>query len=259
MDPIKSRLQISTMHYLIEACAENGKTMMVLDRPNPNGDYVDGPILEAAHQSFIGMHPIPIVHGLTVGELALMINGEKWLAGGAPCKLEVVPMENYHHQLKYEPPVKPSPNLPNYQSIRLYPSLCFFERTPISLGRGTEFPFQVYGHPDFDKDLFQFTPTAIKGMDNNPKHKDQPCYGWDLREVEAPQLTLRYLIEAYQLIEDKAGFFMNGFNLRSGNSELAEQLKQGLSEAEIRQSWNPGLERYRQVRSNYLLYPDTAP
>jgi uncharacterized protein YbbC (DUF1343 family) len=250
---------ISTMHYLMEACAENGKTMMVLDRPNPNGDYVDGPILEEAHQSFIGMHPIPIVHGLTVGELALMINGENWLAGGAPCELEVVPMENYHHQLKYEPPVKPSPNLPNYQSIRLYPSLCFFERTPISLGRGTEFPFQVYGHPDFDQGLFQFTPTAIKGMDNNPKHKDQPCYGWDLREVEAPKLTLRYLIESYQLIENKADFFMNGFNLRSGNSELAEQLKQGLSEAEIKQSWNSGLERYRQVRSNYLLYPDTAP
>ena len=250
---------ISTMHYLMEACAENGKTMMVLDRPNPNGDYVDGPILEEAHQSFIGMHPIPIVHGLTVGELALMINGENWLAGGAPCELEVVRMENYHHQLQYEPPVKPSPNLPNYQSIRLYPSLCFFERTPISLGRGTEFPFQVYGHPDFDKSLFHFTPTAIKGMDNNPKHKDQPCYGWDLREVEAPRLTLRYLIEAYQLIENKEGFFMNGFNLRSGNSELAEQLKQGLTEAEIRQSWNPGLEHYRQVRSNYLIYPDTAP
>lgn len=250
---------ISTMHYLMEACAEHGKTMMVLDRPNPNGDYIDGPILREEHQSFIGMHPIPVVHGLTVAELALMINGEGWLEGGAQCELEVIPMENYHHKLKYEPPVKPSPNLPNYQSIRLYPSLCFFERTPISLGRGTQFPFQVYGNPEFDQNLFKFTPTGIPGMDNNPKHKDQPCYGWDLRTIEPPPLTLSYLLEAYQIVENKEGFFMDGFNLRSGDSHLIDQIKQGLTEAEIKASWEPGLDQYRQLRSKYLLYPDSAP
>ncbi len=250
---------ISTMHYLMEACAENEKSMLVMDRPNPNGDYVAGPILRDAHKSFIGMHPIPIVHGLTVAELATMINGERWLAGGLQCKLEVVPMANYHHQLRYEPPVKPSPNLPNYQSIRLYPSLCFFERTPISLGRGTQFPFQVYGNPEFDKDLFTFTPVSIPGMDNNPKHKDQPCFGWDLRSVEAPKLTLSYLLDAYRLYQDKEQFFLNGFHLRSGYAELVDQIKQGLTEEEIKASWTDDLERFKQMRKNYLLYPDSAP
>lgn len=250
---------ISTMHYLMEACAENDKALLVLDRPNPNGDYVAGPILQEEHKSFIGMHPIPIVHGLTVAELAGMINGEKWLSGGIMCTLEIVPMENYHHQLRYEPPVKPSPNLPNYQSIRLYPSLCLFERTPVSIGRGTQFPFQVYGHPEFDPNLFSFTPTAIPGMDNNPKQKDLACYGWDLRAVEAPQLTLSYLIDAYNLVKDKENFFMNGFNLRSGYSELIDQIKAGMTEEEIMLTWEEGLEGYKQVRKRYLLYPDTAP
>jgi uncharacterized protein YbbC (DUF1343 family) len=247
------------MHYLMEACAENDKALLVLDRPNPNGDYVAGPILQEEHKSFIGMHPIPIVHGLTVAELAGMINGEQWLSGGRRCTLEIVPMENYHHQLRYEPPVKPSPNLPNYQSIRLYPSLCLFERTPISIGRGTRFPFQVYGHPEFDPNLFSFTPTGIPGMDNNPKQKDQACYGWDLRAIEAPELTLSYILSAYNLVEDKENFFMNGFNLRSGYSELIDQIKAGLTEEEIKQSWEEGLEGYKQVRKQYLLYPDTAP
>jgi len=250
---------ISTMHYLMEACAENNKTLLILDRPNPNGDYVAGPILQEEHKSFIGMHPIPIVHGLTVAELAGMITGEQWLSGGLQCTLEIVPMENYHHQLRYTPPVKPSPNLPNYQSIRLYPSLCLFERTPISLGRGTQFPFQVYGHPGFDQNLFAFTPTSIPGMDNNPKHKDQACYGWDLRETEAPELTLSYIISAYHLVEDKENFFMDGFNLRSGNTELMDQIKAGLTEEEIKKSWEAGLEGYRQLRKQYLLYPESAP
>jgi uncharacterized protein YbbC (DUF1343 family) len=246
------------MHYLMEACAENGKTMWVFDRPNPNGDYVDGPILEPEHESFIGMHPIPVVHGLTVAELATMINGEKWLEGEESCQLEIVTMDNYHHQMVYKPPIKPSPNLPTYQSIRLYPSLCFFERTPISLGRGTHFPFQVYGNPEFDKSLFSFTPEAIPGMDNNPKHKDLACYGWDLREIDPPKLTLKYLLEAYEIYQDKDNFFLNGFNLRSGNSTLMDQMKEGMKEEEIRKTWAPGLEQYGAMREQYLLYPEFA-
>ena len=180
-------------------------------------------------------------------------------SGGNQCVLEIVTMENYHHQLPYAPPVKPSPNLPNYQSIRLYPSLCFFERTQISLGRGTQFPFQVFGNPEFDQNLFEFTPESIPGMDNNPKHKDKPCYGWDLREIEAPKLTLSYLISAFNTYQGNEEFFLNGFNLRSGNSTLIEQIKEGLTEEEIKNSWKPGLENYRSLRKKYLLYPDTAP
>lgn len=249
---------ISTMHYLMEACAENGKTMVVLDRPNPNGDYIAGPILQQAQKSFVGMHPIPIVHGLTVGELAGMINGELWLSGGLACELEVVAMENYHHQLQYDPPVKPSPNLPNYQSIRLYPSLCLFEGSNISIGRGTSFPFQVYGHPSFNDSLFVFSPESIPGMDNNPKYQDQKCYGWDLRAVEAPRFTLSYLIDAYQRFDEKENFFRDYINLLAGNDLLMEQIKQGQTEAEITSSWAADLENYRQLRKKYLLYAETG-
>lgn len=249
----------STMHYLMEACAENQKLMLVLDRPNPNGDYVAGPILQPEQKSFVGLNPIPIVHGLTVGELANMINGELWLSGNIKCELEVVPMENYHHQMAYSLPVKPSPNLPTDQSIRLYPSLCLFEGSKISIGRGTQFPFQVYGHPGFGDSLFVFSPESIPGMDNNPMYKSQKCYGWDLREIKAPEFTLKYLINAYQLFEDKDNFFRDYFYLLSGNTRLMQQIKEGLAEQEIVASWSPDLEQYRQKRGKYLLYPDAAP
>jgi len=249
---------ISTMHYLMEACAENQKTMLVLDRPNPNGDYVAGPILQKDQKSFVGMHPIPIVHGLTIGELARMINGERWLSGKEPCHLEIIPMKNYHHQLRYPLPVKPSPNLPTDQSIRLYPSLCLFEGSKISLGRGTYFPFQVYGHPMLDDSLFSFIPESIPGMDQNPMYKDEKCYGWDLRKVEAPQFTLRYLLTAYKLYPEKEKFFLDYFHLLAGNNHLMEQVKQGLSEEQIKASWATELDNYKLLRNKYLLYPETA-
>jgi len=249
---------ISTMHYLMEACAENQKTMLILDRPNPNGDYVAGPILQKEQTSFVGMHPIPIVHGLTVGELANMINGENWLIGIESCDLKVIPMDNYHHQMNYSLPIKPSPNLPNDQSVRLYPSLCLLEGSQISIGRGTQFPFQVIGHPEFADSLFSFTPKGIPGMDLNPKHKDQSCYGWDLRNSEVPQFTLKYLINAYQLYPDKDKFFKEYFHLLSGNKILMDQIKKGLSEDEIQASWMPDLNNYKQLRANYLLYSETA-
>lgn len=250
---------ISTMHYLMEACAENMKTMLVLDRPNPNGDYVAGPILQEEQKSFVGMHPIPVVHGLTVGELATMINGERWLSGEMQCELKVITMDSYHHQLRYSLPIKPSPNLPTDQAVRLYPSICLFEGSNISLGRGTLFPFQVYGHPDFADSLFSFTPESIPGMDNNPKFKDQKCYGWDLRNTTAPGFTLKYLINAYNLFEAKDDFFTKYFHLLSGNKELMQQIKQGLSEQEISNSWATDLENYKLIRNDYLLYPDKAP
>jgi uncharacterized protein YbbC (DUF1343 family) len=250
---------ISTMHYLMEACAENQKQMLVLDRPNPNGDYIAGPILQPEQKSFVGLNPIPIVHGLTVAELATMINGELWLAGNLKCELEVIPMENYYHQLAYSLPVKPSPNLPTDQSIRLYPSLCLLEGSKISIGRGTQFPFQVYGHPGFDDSLFVFTPESIPGMDNNPMYKSQKCFGWDLREIKAPEFTLKYLINAYQRFEDKDNFFRDYFHLLSGNTQLMQQIKEGLTEQEIVSSWSSDLDQYQQIRKMYLLYPDAAP
>ena len=250
---------ISTMSYVMEACAEQGKLVVILDRPNPNGDYVDGPILQPSQRSFVGLHPIPIVHGLTVAELAYMINEEKWLANEVKCTLELIEMENYHHQLIYHLPVKPSPNLPNYQSIRLYPSLCLFEGSQISIGRGTQFPFQVYGHPHFSDSNFSFTPVAIPGMDQNPKHKDLACGGIDLREIDAPTFTLSYVLDAYQKFENKDQFFKKYFNLLAGNERLMGQIESGLNEAEIRSSWEADLQNFKTMRKSYLLYPETSP
>ena len=250
---------ISTMHYVMEACAEQGKTLFVLDRPNPNGDYVDGPLLQEGQKSFVGLHPIPIVHGLTVGELAEMIQNEKWLKDSIQVDLQVVKMSNYHHQMKYELPVKPSPNLPNYQAIRLYPSLCLFEGSQISIGRGTQFPFQVFGHPEFSDSSFSFTPTSIPGMDQNPKHKDQACGGMDLRQITPPRFTLSYLITAYSWYHDKDAFFKKYFNRLAGNDKLMEQIAQGLDEKAIRSSWQHDLDTYISMREKYLLYPKSAP
>ncbi len=247
---------ISSMHYAMEACAENNKEFLVLDRPNPHGHYVDGPVLEPSFKSFVGMHPIPVVHGLTVAELALMINKEGWLEGGKKCRLTVVPMENYTHATPYTLPVKPSPNLPNQQSILLYPSLCFFEGTPMSVGRGTAFPFQVVGYPEQKFGDFTFTPVSTPGAAKNPLFENKTCYGVDLRNAPAPQqLDLSYLLDFYHKWEQKDKFFVKFFDLLAGTGELKKQIMAGATEEEIRESWKPALEKYKTLRTKHLLYP----
>jgi len=246
---------ISSMHYMMESCAENKVKMLVFDRPNPNGDYIDGPILNPDFKSFVGMHPIPVVHGLTVGELANMINGEGWLEGGLKCDLEVIPMENYTHAYRYSLPVKPSPNLPNDQSIRLYPSLCFFEGTKISIGRGTQFPFQVIGYPNKEFGSFSFTPESIDGMAKNPRLEGELCHGVDLRNVvPKAELDLSYVIEFYKKWDADEDFFTAYFNTLAGTDTLRTQIESGMTVNEIRQSWQPGLDVYKKLRSRYLLY-----
>lgn len=246
---------ISTMHYVMEACAEQGKKMIIFDRPNPNGGYIDGPMLKPGFESFVGMHNIPIVHGLTVGELAKMINGEKWLKGGQTVDLEVIPVENWSHDQAYNLPIKPSPNLPNDLSIKLYPSTCLFEGTVVSLGRGTYFPFQVYGYPDPKFGDFTFTPVSIDGMSKTPPHQDQLCYGRDLRgESMNHQFTLSYLLEAYHKSGMKEKFFNNYFNTLVGTDELKKQILAGESEASIRESWKSGHDVYKEKREKYLIY-----
>jgi len=251
---------ISTMHYVMEACAENNKLLIVLDRPNPN-DFVDGPVLREGFTSFVGMHPIPVLHGLTVGELARMINGEKWLKSKPDtCRLEVITMENWKHGDPYWLPVKPSPNLPNDQSIRLYPSLCLFEGTNISVGRGTYFPFQVLGSPDEKQGSFSFRPISLAGFDTNPLHKDKLCYGTDLREFAFEGgFTLRFLLEFYEKAgPDKAFFFTRPqwFDLLAGSKDLRLQMIKGMKEEEIRAGWQPELKAYKDIRKKYLLYKD---
>ena len=246
---------ISTMHYVMEACAEQGKKVIIFDRPNPNGGYIDGPMLKPGFESFVGMHNIPIVHGLTVGELAQMINGEKWLKGGLTVDLEVIPVANWTHAQAYNLPIKPSPNLPNDLSIKLYPSTCLFEGTVASLGRGTSFPFQVYGYPDPKFGDFTFTPVSIDGMSKTPPHQDKLCYGRDLRgESMNHQFTLSYLLEAYQKSGMKEKFFNNYFNTLVGTDELKKQILAGKSEAEIRDSWKVGMDAYKVKREKYLIY-----
>jgi uncharacterized protein YbbC (DUF1343 family) len=247
---------ISTLHYVMEASAEQGKPLILLDRPNPNGNYIDGPILKKGFESFVGMHPIPLVHGLSIGELAKMIKGEKWLKGGVEVDLTVIPVANWNHGMAYELPVKPSPNLPNALSIRLYPSTCLFEGTVVSLGRGTYFPFQVYGYPDARFGEFTFTPVSIDGMSKTPPHQDKLCYGRDLRTESLSQpFTLGYLLEAYQRSEMKEKFFNSYFNTLVGTDELKQQILVGKTEAEIRTSWQQGLQDYAILRSKYLIYP----
>jgi uncharacterized protein YbbC (DUF1343 family) len=247
---------ISTLHYLMEACAEQNKPLMILDRPNPNGDYVDGPLLKPGYTSFVGMHPIPVVHGLTVGELAKMINGEGWLENKVKAPIEIIPIDNWTHDTPYSLPIKPSPNLPNDVSIRLYPSLCYFEGTDVSLGRGTHFPFQVYGYPDPKFGDFTFTPVSIEGMSKNPPQQDKKCYGKDLRnEPLSHRFTLSYLLEAYQLSGKKEKFFNNFFDKLAGSDQLRKDMLAGKNEAEIRATWQADLEAYKTLRESYLLYP----
>ncbi len=250
---------ISSLQELMESAAENKKTLVILDRPNPNGDYVDGPILDTAYRSFIGMQPIPIVHGMTVGEYARMLNGERMLRNGVQCDIKVIPCENYSHKTFYRVPIKPSPNLPNMAAINLYSSLCFFEGTALSLGRGTDKPFQVYGSPDFPKKGYSFTPRA-SAINPTPVLKDQLCYGFDLSN--APEATphagrkieLKWLLEAYRMFPDKSKFFIPFFSKLAGNNILQQQIVKGLSEAEIRKSWEPGLAKFKVIRTKYLLY-----
>jgi len=248
---------ISSMHYMMESCAENNKKMIVLDRPNPNASYVDGSVLNMELKSFVGMHPIPIVYGLTIGELATMINGESWLADGKKCDLQIVTLKNYNHQKKYSLPVKPSPNLPNDHAVLLYPSICLFEGTAISLGRGTQTPFEILGHPSLKNNYtFNFTPVSIPTMSKTPPLQNQVCYGVDLREEKVEhELSLKYLIKFYNEFPDKEKFFINYFNTLVGNKILKEQIKQGMSEKEIKATWKKELDEYKEKRKKYLLYP----
>jgi uncharacterized protein YbbC (DUF1343 family) len=251
---------ISTMHYLMEACAEHQKEFIVLDRPNPN-DYVDGPVRKTGYESFVGVHPIPVLHGLTVGELALMINGENWLKPkGSKCSLTVVPMQNWQHGDPYGLPVNPSPNLTSSQAVRLYPSLCFFEGTSISVGRGTYYPFQVLGYPDPNVGGFTFIPEPVRGRDSNPMHKNMICYGIDLRAYPFKGgLTLQFIFDFYErLHKNDEVFFAHSrlFDLLAGSDLLRNQIAAGLSEEEIRANWAPDLNKYREIRQKYLLYPD---
>lgn len=247
---------VGTLHYVMEACAENGKKLIVLDRPNPNAGYIDGPVLLPEFKSFIGMHPVPVVHGLTIGEYAQMINGEGWLEGKRKCDLEIVPLKNWQHSDSYSLPIKPSPNIPNDQAVKLYSSICFFEGTPLSLGRGTQIPFQVIGHPDLKNMPFQFTPVDVPGMAIDPPLENKVCNGLDLRNVEvAKKVDLHYLIDMYKAFPDKEKFFVPHFARWAGNNLLAQQIKDGLSEDQIRESWQKDLAGYKQMRTKYLLYP----
>ena len=251
---------ISTLHYVMEAAAEQNKAVLVLDRPNPNGDLVDGPILEPAHKSFVGMDPLPIAHGLTVGELATMLNGEKWLAGGRKCRLTVVPLaKGYTHATAYHLPVRPSPNLPTDHAVALYPSICLFEGTNISVGRGTATPFEVIGGPTQPATRpYSFTPQPNAGSPSPPL-KGQLCYGLNLADAptrDSGRLVLKYLLDFYQQSTDKAHFFGKYFEELSGTSALRQQIIAGKSEAEIRASWEPGLGKFKTLRKKYLLYPE---
>ena len=250
---------ISTLHLVIEACAENNRRLIVLDRPNPNGDYVAGTVLKPGFESFVGMDPIPIVHGCTIGELAKMINGENWQKAGRSCDLLIIPVQNYTHLTKYELPVRPSPNLPNYLSVRLYPSLCFFEATSISVGRGTDFPFQVLGGLKNNLGDFKFTPESIEGVAINPLNEGKDCYGVDLRSLQVvPKFTLKYFIDFYNKYENKSEFLIREkwFNTLAGSDELISLIRSGKNESEILDKLIPDLEKYKVIRKKYLLYPD---
>jgi uncharacterized protein YbbC (DUF1343 family) len=245
---------ISSLHYIMEACAENNVQLIIFDRPNPNGSIVDGPILEKEFTSFVGMHPIPTLHGMTIGEYGKMINGEKWLKNGIQCKLTVIPCLNYKREMTYGLPVKPSPNLPNDQAINLYASLCFFEGTNISVGRGTEKQFQVYGSPYLPKNGFSFTPIPNFGA-KEPVYKNIECYGEDLSAVaKVKQLELKWLIKAYQTTSDKSKFFNPFFTKLAGTKKLQQQIEAGVSETEIRKSWESGLVTFKKLRNKYLIY-----
>ena len=243
----------STMHYVMETCAEQKKKVIILDRPNPNGEYIDGPVLDLKYKSFVGLNPIPIIHGLTLGEMALMINGEGWLKDNVKCDLEIIKIKNYKHHQKYILPIRPSPNLPNQQSIKLYPSLCLFEGTVISVGRGTDFPFQVLGGVDSTYGNFTFTPQSNAG-NKAPLNKNTKCFGLDFRNEVNTIFTLKFLIEFYQKCIDKPKFFNKYFDTLAGTDSLRKQIIEGLTEQQIKTTWQANLEKYKILRKKYLLY-----
>jgi uncharacterized protein YbbC (DUF1343 family) len=248
---------LSTLHFMMETCANLGISVLVLDRPNPNGHYVDGPILDLEYSSFVGMHPVPIVHGMTVGEYAKMINGEGWLAGGIQCDLTVIPVQNYTHQSVYELPIKPSPNLPNAKAINLYPSLCLFEGTHVSMGRGTETQFQVFGSPFLEHAdyTYEFTPTPNVGA-KYPVHENKLCKGLNLQnQGTLDSIELKWLIDAYQNTSEKSAFFNPFFTKLAGQELLQAQIEMGWTADQIRETWREGLETYKLLRAPYLLYP----
>jgi uncharacterized protein YbbC (DUF1343 family) len=259
---------LSTLHYVMEACAENNKPLIVMDRPNPNGYYIDGPVLEDTYKSFLGMHNVPLVYGMTIGEYAQMINGEGWLKGGVKCNLKVVQLENYSHNDYYELPIRPSPNLPNMASVYLYPSLGLFEGTVVSVGRGTDLPFQVIGHPTLQKSYpkgakadYKFTPNP-KPSAAEPKYNGQVCYGYNLSDFgieylkNIKKIYLFWLMGTYQNTPDKTIFFDENFNYHVGNATLQQQIKDGVSEDDIRKTWKPGVDKFKIIRKKYLLYKD---
>lgn len=255
---------ISSLHYVMEACAEQDIPLLILDRPNPNGHYVDGPVLDTAFSSFVGMHPVPVVHGMTMGEYARMINGEGWLKNGIHCELRIITCSNYTHQTPYKLPVPPSPNLPNQRAIQLYPSLCFFEGNSLSIGRGTHMQFQVIGHPALaGRDLFSFTPTPNQGA-RHPKHAHKTCYGYDLRKPDTwlkesdSSLNLQFLIQAYRHFPDSLAFFSRPafFDKLAGSSQLRKQIISGTDTHTIRESWKADLDRFKTTRKKYLCYAD---
>ena len=244
---------LSTLHYAMESVSRTNKKLIILDRPNPNSFYIDGPILDLKNKSFIGLHPVPIVYGMTIGEYGKMINGEGWLENNLKANLEVIKIKNYNHKLKYEPNIRPSPNLPNIQSIYLYPSLAFLEKTEVSVGRGTKTQFQIYGHPDFNE-KFSFIPKPNFGS-QNPKLNGIKSNGEDLRNYKTGnRIELKWLINSYNQIKDKENFFRSDFNKLSGSSKLQDQIKNGIQESIIRDSWLEGLEKFKKIREKYLLY-----
>src|SRR5664280_2303019 len=250
---------ISTLHYILESCAENHIKCLVLDRPNPNGFYFDGNILDTTYKSFVGMDPIPVVHGMTVGEYSNMLNGEGWLKKSVKCDLDVINCKNYTHKTLYELPVKPSPNLPNQTSVYLYPSICFFEGTVVSLGRGTSFPFQVFGSPKLPDRGFSFIPESLPGA-KNPLLLGVKCFGTDLRDamkqnlVPKPELNLEWLISAYKDFPDKDKFFNSYFDVLAGGPVLRNQIQTGMTSEQIRATWKDGLAKFAKIREKYLLY-----
>lgn len=252
---------ISTLAYIMEACAEQNITLLILDRPNPHGYYVDGPILDPTFSSFVGMHQIPIVHGMTIAEYARMLNGEGWLKNGIQCRLEWIKVKGYNHNIRYQLPIYPSPNLPDMESVYLYPSLCLFEGTIISVGRGTDLPFRIIGHPEYTEGEFMFTPLPIPGVSENPPYKGVKCKGINLSNYAADiqnkgGLRLEWLIEMHSSLGKDPKFFSNFFDKLAGSSELRNQIKAGESEARIIESWQPGLKKFKIMRKQYLLYED---
>ena len=250
---------ISTLFYVMEACAENNIPVLVLDRPNPNGEYISGPIMKQELKSFVGLLPIPVVHGCTLGEMAQMINGEKWYGSNVTCDLTVVPVKEYTHKMQYEPPIYPSPNLPNLNAIKLYPYLCFFEATSISVGRGTNRPFQVLGYPDPLFGAYTFTPEEISGVAKNPLHEGELCFGEKLCfEDKGKNYLLSYFVDYYNKFANKEDFLTreNWFNLLIGNKNVLKLIREGITAKDIELTWFEELEQYKKMRKKYLLYPD---